>query len=1053
MAYNKIAHISDIHIRKNKRHKEYRHVFANLYKSLKKNKVDAIVLGGDIVHNKTDLSPEAVQLMGDFFTKLAKIAPVFCIVGNHDCIINQKGRLNSISPVVDLLDLDNFTVFDKSGLFEYGDVVFGVFDVNDEKRWPIDIEREEGKIYVGLFHGAINNSITNKTFKLETRHNISMFKNYHYVMMGDIHTRQYVDDKKTVAYSGTLIQQNFGEDHNKGYLLWDLSEGTSDFVHVESDYGFRTYQLTDDEVENIENISLPDVPKNCYMRVFVSSKQYNVVNTSSIEHVINRKYDPLNLYIKPYDNIDYKDFDVTDIEIDDVTKLQTQSDLLKEYFNGSNYDDKFMEKIMDSHKEYYNMCNFSGYEHYKAKKWIIKKVKFSNVFSYGEDNEVNFQNLSGIMGIFSENASGKSNLLYTILTGFFNASARASRNNIVDVINDHKNEANIEIEFSVDGNDYVIRRNIKRLAKDKSRAKTTVKLYQIVSGEEIDLMGKNNTTATEKHIRSLLGTFEEHSMTTFSQQFDITNFIDYNQASRKELLSRFLGLDVIESLYRTIKDDNIALKRVLKQYDDHDYQTIYENTVKQEREIQDKIISIEEEKIARLGEIGKNNKMLTELRKKMKNVEKQLDIKALKEEEESIVETIDRSQIEHIELVRQSENMHLKIKELQEVLSEMRDSKEIVKDIEEHNEVVKNWHHVEKSVEYLKREIKNKERATSILLKHDWFETEEACKSCTFLSDAFGAREKLPILEEDLKRKTVELEDLEDMASDYEDSQQELDELENIKQGIKEAKKDYDYKCLRMETISDKIVTLADKLDIVRKNISAYESNKKAMSGNEVTQKEIDNLEKESERINNYIVNNLDQELSSLKVLYGQVDSKLDSLNETLEKIREVEDQYETNSKLSAAFSPDGIPFMIISKVVPVINNRIKDILHDLEGFDVFMDIDKISRDLLVYIDDGVMKKRVEKGSGMEKTIAALSIRAALANISLLPHCNLFVVDEGFGTLDSNHLQDVNQLLLYLKTQFTNVMIISHIESMKDIADNIVSIYKDENSFSHIDIK
>jgi len=99
------------------------------------------------------------------------------------------------------------------------------------------------------------------------------------------------------------------------------------------------------------------------------------------------------------------------------------------------------------------------------------------------------------------------------------------------------------------------------------------------------------------------------------------------------------------------------------------------------------------------------------------------------------------------------------------------------------------------------------------------------------------------------------------------------------------------------------------------------------------------------------------------------------------------------------------------------------------------------------------MRKRVEKGSGMEKTISALTIRAALANVSLIPHCNLFVIDEGFGTLDSTNLNNINHLLLHMKNHFANVMIISHIESMKDVTDNIINIYKDDTGYSHITIK
>ena len=75
----KLYHISDIHIRLQKRHDEYKKVFNNLYNNLKdevKNGLGGdsskglIIITGDILHSKTELSPECVSLTADFFQKL-----------------------------------------------------------------------------------------------------------------------------------------------------------------------------------------------------------------------------------------------------------------------------------------------------------------------------------------------------------------------------------------------------------------------------------------------------------------------------------------------------------------------------------------------------------------------------------------------------------------------------------------------------------------------------------------------------------------------------------------------------------------------------------------------------------------------------------------------------------------------------------------------------------------------------------------------------------------------------------------------------------------------
>ena len=126
--------------------------------------------------------------------------------------------------------------------------------------------------------------------------------------------------------------------------------------------------------------------------------------------------------------------------------------------------------------------------------------------------------------------------------------------------------------------------------------------------------------------------------------------------------------------------------------------------------------------------------------------------------------------------------------------------------------------------------------------------------------------------------------------------------------------------------------------------------------------------------------------------------------------------------------------------------------ISNITNFEVSLEVDTEAHDLSIFIDDGTSRRRVELGSGMEKTLTALTIRSALSNISLLPTCNLFVIDEGFGTLDSENINHMNQLLLYLKSKFDNVLIISHIESMQDITNNVLSIQKNERGYSNIKI-
>ena len=81
------------------------------------------------------------------------------------------------------------------------------------------------ELYIGLYHGTLYKSITDEGYEFNdtTRIKGNDFKDYDITMLGDIHKYQYLNKEKTIAYSGSLVQQNFGETiNNHGILLWDL---------------------------------------------------------------------------------------------------------------------------------------------------------------------------------------------------------------------------------------------------------------------------------------------------------------------------------------------------------------------------------------------------------------------------------------------------------------------------------------------------------------------------------------------------------------------------------------------------------------------------------------------------------------------------------------------------------------------------------------------------------------------------------------------------------------------------------------------------------------
>jgi exonuclease SbcC len=142
------------------------------------------------------------------------------------------------------------------------------------------------------------------------------------------------------------------------------------------------------------------------------------------------------------------------------------------------------------------------------------------------------------------------------------------------------------------------------------------------------------------------------------------------------------------------------------------------------------------------------------------------------------------------------------------------------------------------------------------------------------------------------------------------------------------------------------------------------------------------------------------------------------------------------------ATSKRGIPVQIIDSLLPKINRELANILKGVVDFTVLLEVDLESNAMDVYIDYGDSKRIIELGSGMEKMISSLAIRVALINISSLPKSSLLIIDEGFGSLDETNLESCGRLLHSFKKYFKNILVISHIDQIKDIVDNTIDIIK-----------
>lgn len=233
----KIAHFSDVHWLGTDRHKEYKEVFELFFKSITEKQVDAIVLTGDIFHSKThNITPEVIENIVWMFNALKQIAPVYVTLGNHDGNLKNETRQDLISPLLEAINSDKIFLMKKSGNYNLSvnnvtKANLAVFSCFDKENWQKCYPKNNKLPNIALFHGSVNGCVVGENYLLQDPEvEMDLFEGYDFGLLGDIHKQQFLGTRKDknniakpwIGYAGSLIQQNFGEEKEKGYLLWNI---------------------------------------------------------------------------------------------------------------------------------------------------------------------------------------------------------------------------------------------------------------------------------------------------------------------------------------------------------------------------------------------------------------------------------------------------------------------------------------------------------------------------------------------------------------------------------------------------------------------------------------------------------------------------------------------------------------------------------------------------------------------------------------------------------------------------------------------------------------
>ena len=255
---NRLVHFSDLHIKLFKDHDLFRKILTQALNEWNTLAPDRIVFTGDLVHSKNQITPELIEIVSWLLTECSKVAKTIVIPGNHDALINNLERLDSLTPIINSLNNKNIVYYKDRGVYEDDNVSWCVYS-QFQNNIPPDINIAKG-YKIGLFHGPINGLKTDLGFDFgEEAYDTAKFGGLDIVLCGDIHKRatfEIPNGKKGIMI-GSTIQTNMGENISAhGYGVYEISTDTYTFIDLPNPKPFLKFHINsfDNLVEGTEQL-------------------------------------------------------------------------------------------------------------------------------------------------------------------------------------------------------------------------------------------------------------------------------------------------------------------------------------------------------------------------------------------------------------------------------------------------------------------------------------------------------------------------------------------------------------------------------------------------------------------------------------------------------------------------------------------------------------------------------------------------------------------------------------------------------------------------------
>jgi DNA repair exonuclease SbcCD ATPase subunit len=749
------------------------------------------------------------------------------------------------------------------------------------------------------------------------------------------------------------------------------------------------------------------------------SENFTQDKIKSVKHYFQKKYGSTNVnVITKVKNIQEDTMQSVDVSVN-IMDTNYQTDLLKQFLKSKGYENR-IDEVMSINRMVENKMSESEDETSSFKKWYIKNIEFSNFLSYGDNQRIDFDKCNGITVVESNppNFGGKTVLSVDLLMFlFFNETTKTSKAEEIFNRFTDKNSVVVKGEIIIDGEEYIIVRNIERKMSKKGEwnVKTELDFFKKLSDGSLQNFTGEQRRETEQFIKTSIGSKDDFLMTILTTATNLEDLLESKPTARGQVLSRFMGLEFLKKKEESAKQiysdfsksmlSNVYNTEQLKS-DNEQYETDIENFKTSIETLKDELNQVE-------VNLTKGKDYRDDMLKKKHT---DIDNDIAQTNPDKVQDEINSFEYQKGDIIKKSNE--LQVVEPSSFYYE--DKHDKVK--EEYNEVFKEKIQVEskiKSIEELKSSVDG-----GIKCEHCGIDLMMASITQSKIAELDG-----------YNRQKEEKEGLMTVLSGKEQAfvqlKKEFDEYEKNKL-IKEK---YD---LSIESYNLKIENLKQKLGRYNELIEKIKENEKIEGMLLKAGIRIEELEREKTQ-KQTLINNNTYQITSLE------DKIKNNLN-TIIKIQEESEKEKLYKIYLEAFGKNGISKIIMKTMMPIINSELQRLMEDSSYFKLEVRINDKNEVEFMMIDNGTgVEKLMTSGSGYEKTIASLALRSVLSKICSLPKPNIIVFDEVFGKISNDNLEMVSEFFIKIKEYFEKIFVITHNPMVNQWADTIVKIRKEDN--------